>query len=275
MLRDEFAERGWVYMPSLLNQSNIYAYMFELLARKSASIKKTPPKCYTRPHLENPKIIEFLFNDNLIEAIDCLMEEGQWSIFNLNHFTHSTGLDAHRDTLFYYSIPNTMLGVWIALEDISYKQGPFFAIDQSHRIPFKSINELKSINYHYDKDFELLLYHSHKIDLKKKFDLYNSLLLKMYRDIHHKAKYFFPLKKGDVILYNGSLYHGAIKTKTDGLLTSSRQSVVLHITHCETNMFAPNIFLKECIDNMRFDLKKRIRRDFLVYNSVFYDLSFC
>ena len=116
-------------------------------------------------------------------------------------FDQSTGTIDHFDSWYLDTEkPGGVIGAWIALEDISPESGPFFVCPRSHLLPSVSKADIP------DHDQFLSLIQSRIID--------NNL-----------ERIPILLKKGDVLLWNSLLIHGAF---TPSSTEYSRKSLTSH-----------------------------------------------
>ncbi|WP_413441829.1 phytanoyl-CoA dioxygenase family protein [Synechococcus sp. MIT S1220] len=269
-IKQKFDSKGWIFKENLINESLIRDYKAKIQSIRSLQEFKIETLYFAKPHLRDLSILDILFTEIMISIINYLMDIS-WSVFNMNHFKRSTGYTMHRDTAFYFVQPTKMLGIWIALQDISYRQGPFFIIEESHKFPFDPLAKLigpedhlfmkKSNNYNIN-------------DLKLRSDLYHSRLFKRYANKNHKTKYFFPMRAGDVIFFDGSVFHGALNSTNQNIINQNRDSLVIHITHCDSEMYTPDRFLKDFMVDMNINPDQRINRIIKDHNGVKYDINF-
>ena len=116
-------------------------------------------------------------------------------------FDQSTGTVDHLDSWYLDTeSPGGVIGVWIALEDISPESGPFFVCPRSHllgSIPRSSVG-----------------------DHNQFLDIVQSRL-----STHDLKKIPMHLNKGDILLWNSLLIHGAFSPASQ---TFSRKSLTSH-----------------------------------------------
>lgn len=116
-------------------------------------------------------------------------------------FDKSTGTVDHLDSWYLDTEhPGGVIGVWIALEDISSESGPFFVCPGSHKLGPISKNDV--------------------------FD-HNQFLSQIQSRIadNHLKRMPMLLSKGDILLWNSLLIHGALSASSESF---SRKSLTSH-----------------------------------------------
>lgn len=146
-------------------------------------------------------------------------------------FEVGTEEEAHRDSIFSYTRPkNTMVSVWIALEDVNPNSGPLFYYKNSHKLPeihaediLKKYPEFNSV-----RDKLRSSESSSKVEELEFFDLMESLSCKMLmQKINSLSAKPQPvlIKKGDAIIWHSLLVHGGLPRSN---LSLTRNSMVNH-----------------------------------------------
>ena len=144
-------------------------------------------------------IEEIIFN---IKVSGCLSEfTGQKDHVHYQSmfFDKSTGTKLHQDTWYLDTYPKgNLVGMWIALEDITFEAGPFCLYDAEIKVP------LDSEKYNFN-------------DLEKD---------KLFQKDFPNAKRFdFLAKKGDILIWDSFAIHGSLKPKYPYL---TRKSITAH-----------------------------------------------
>ena len=114
------------------------------------------------------------------------------------HFDKSTATKLHQDTWYLDTHSRSLVGVWIALEDISNDRGPFCLYSNTS-----------------DKVHEFDAFNFEEIELDAKF-LARSPQSERY-DSH--------ANKGDILIWNSKVIHGALRPLKD---ESTRKSLTSH-----------------------------------------------
>lgn len=141
---------------------------------------------------------DILLSKEILEILQLIGRNEPYSMWQNMFFDKSTGTIDHLDSFYLDSYPNGhLIGVWIALEDMSEVNGTFHVYPRSHKIP------------------------------KKKWDDLN----------HDEAKEYFSkmvvgleklpanLNKGDILLWHPFLIHGSSHQCKEGF---SRKSLTAH-----------------------------------------------
>ncbi|MCZ8225302.1 MAG: phytanoyl-CoA dioxygenase family protein, partial [Microcystis sp. LE19-84.1B] len=127
------------------------------------------------------------------------------------NFLHGTEQGLHEDMAVFYVHPaNHLVGVWIALEDISADAGPLIFYPKSHK-------NIKVTDFFPDYP---------AVNLKN----ITAAQIPQYQDyVNQRAQNYdcqsFTAKKGEILLWHGMLIHGGGKINNN-LLT--RKSMVIH-----------------------------------------------
>lgn len=157
------------------------------------------------PHLLgfHPKfrkqIEEIIFHSNVSKCLSDFSGQNIHTHFQSMLFDKSTGTKLHQDTWYLdTSPPGNLLGVWFALEDIDEESGPFCLYSNVEHKRFEQE----------DYDFE---------DIERD---------KRFTDQFPNFKRFdFMPKKGDLLVWNSFVIHGAHLPKND---SKTRKSLTSH-----------------------------------------------
>lgn len=119
--------------------------------------------------------------------------------FQTLNFINSTEQETHSDFIHFATIPERfMCGVWVALEDISNKQGPLHYYEKSHKLPELSYEDL-DINCPPDEYQNLFTYS------KGAYRQYEIKLPSRLQGFKYKT---LPIKKGSFLIWSSNLAHG-------------------------------------------------------------------
>lgn len=150
-------------------------------------------------------------NDKLISFLSSLTK-GKVKLFQSINFLSGSEQKTHSDSIHMTTYPlGGLLGVWIALEDIEYDNGPLHYYPKSHKLPYY-------LNADYDNEGNKFLIGN------KYYTQYEKMIEEKIIQNGIKKEIFLP-KKGDVLIWHANLFHGGEphinKSKT-------RKSMVLH-----------------------------------------------
>tara|TARA_B100002019_G_scaffold217310_1_gene190006 strand:+ start:13733 stop:14662 length:930 start_codon:yes stop_codon:yes gene_type:complete len=154
-------------------------------------------------------VAKIICNKKIIEIINFLSGENKKrAIWQSMYFDKSTGTLGHQDTYYLDTIDGGEVnGVLFALEDFKIDSGPFYVIPKSHVLG--------------------PLFKESKNDADDRFDnhdLYASTL-KEFEEKNFKNVTPQYLKKGEILIWNSLLVHGALEPKDTKL---SRKSLTAH-----------------------------------------------
>ncbi len=204
---------------------NGYAVIREYLSGREAdavndeieNLLKTKKVRFNRKHkimfaIRSSRLLHDTANKpDLIEILSALLG-GRAVLFQSINFLHGSEQATHSDSIHMTTYPlGGLLGVWIALEDISLENGPLHYYPGSHKLPYY-------LNSEYDNEGNSFLLGD------KSYGAYE----RMIRDKIEKQqleKTVFLAKKGDLLIWHANLFHGGEPhLKRD----QTRKSMVLH-----------------------------------------------
>ncbi|MBL4624881.1 MAG: phytanoyl-CoA dioxygenase family protein [Flavobacteriales bacterium] len=143
------------------------------------------------------------FHKNIANALNEVTGNSDFNLMQSMFFDKNTATRAHQDRYYLDSIPKGHLeGVWIALEDIHPEAGQFFLLPTTQK--------------------NLLSYNSEE---KISDTLYKSMVEK-YVEENQNQIVIPEMKKGDVIIWNSGVIHGATSTINQKY---SRKSLTAHM----------------------------------------------
>lgn len=154
---------------------------------------------------------EIGLNDELTTFLSALLG-GEAILFQSINFIQGSEQPTHSDSIHMTTFPlGGLLGVWIALEDITEENGPLHYYPGSHKLPYY-------LNSDYDNEGNALFLGN------KSYKAYEQMIDKKIASSQLKKEIFLA-KKGDVLIWHANLFHGGEphinKDKT-------RKSMVFH-----------------------------------------------
>jgi ectoine hydroxylase-related dioxygenase (phytanoyl-CoA dioxygenase family) len=166
------------------------------------------------PKLSNA-IRRLVFNPSIAEALHASTGIQRWVNWQTMLFDRSVGTEVHLDTWFLDTNPRGhLIGIWIALEDITPESGPFLIYPRSHNLPVAT--EMACLGQLNDRTVQL-----------------RTALLEASIDPKPLL-----LRKGDVVLWNSLLAHGSELPSTAG---ATRKSVTAHFYPYGMHVASPPI----------------------------------
>lgn len=144
--QDHWRRHGWVVAPDLIDDTTIDAYADEWLqANRSDGPRPAPGGWpYCTPHRDNPALAALVCDERIQERLGMLLGEPAGVHLTLTGW-RTTTRDWHQDC--YLNPPEVggfYVAVWIALDDIDPRSGPFQYIDASHLWPPLSQAKVKA-----------------------------------------------------------------------------------------------------------------------------------
>lgn len=146
-------------------------------------------------------ISDIIFHENICKCLKDFYGEKhnkKFVHYQSMHFDKSTATKLHQDTWYLDTHSRSLVGVWIALEDISKDCGPFcLYINSSEKI--HDVDEFNFENIESDTNF------TKRSPSPKRYD--------------------FHAKKGDILIWNSKVIHGALRPLQPD---STRKSLTSH-----------------------------------------------
>jgi phytanoyl-CoA hydroxylase len=137
---------------------------------------------------------------------------GEATAFQSINFIMGSEQHTHSDSIHMTTYPlGGLLGVWIALDDITEENGPLHYYPGSHKLPYY-------LNSDYDNEGSSLLIG------KQSYAAYEEMIEGKIKALGIK-KEVFTAKKGDVLVWHANLFHGGEPHKDK---SKTRRSMVLH-----------------------------------------------
>lgn len=238
-LRDRFAINGYVVVPEAIPQNLIDAVLHaQRLSRHNPLLifKGQGVVGYERARwnsqgqmvrsIQNPHLLGFapklsqairrlVFSPPIAEALQASTGIQRWVNWQTMLFDRSVGTELHLDTWFLDTEPRGhLLGIWIALEDITPESGPFLIFPRSQNLPVAT--EMAGLAQLSDRTAQL------RTALRDAAIDPQPLLL----------------RKGDLVLWNSLVAHGSELPTTGG---ATRKSVTAHFYPNGMQVAAPPI----------------------------------
>jgi len=147
----------------------------------------------------------------LLEILSVLLQ-GSPLLFQSINFKTGSEQHTHSDSIHMTTFPlGGLLGLWIALDDITPENGPLHYYPGSHKLPYY-------LNADYDNEGSALFHGS------KSYKSYEEMISKKIIEKQLEKKIFYA-KKGDALIWHANLFHGG-EPHTDK--TKTRRSMVFH-----------------------------------------------
>lgn len=128
------------------------------------------------------------------------------------YFGYGSTQSLHRDPWYVVTTPiSTLVACWIALEDISADSGPLTFVPKSHKLPYKPLNTGD------------IIFHEATATPESKGEHVRDMQARMKE--HGLEVKEFVARKGEILIWHGSLIHGGSVVKRPEL---TRESYVIH-----------------------------------------------
>ncbi|PWU02486.1 MAG: phytanoyl-CoA dioxygenase [Bacteroidetes bacterium] len=158
------------------------------------------------------KLLWEIGNDEELKQVLSILMSGNATLFQSINFLMGSEQATHSDSIHMTTYPEGgLLGVWIALEDITDENGPLHYYPGSHLLPYY-------LNADYENEGNRFLLGN------KSYAEYEEMIAEKIKQ-KGLEKIKFLAQKGDLLIWHANLFHGGEphldKTKT-------RKSMVLH-----------------------------------------------
>lgn len=209
-----YSDNGYVIIDSGIAEQTLNA-VIEGLAEKLNHLSVNSDTTLRDAWKYNEDVKKIATSENILNKLRLLYRREPIPFQTLNTLV-STQINTHSDMIHLNSIPERfMCGVWLALEDCAFDNGPFHYYPQSHKLPF------------YDM-IDVGVKASETIKMKKEFmafaENYENFIGEMVKALDLK-KSILTIKKGQALIWAANMLHGAEKIIRPG---ATRLSQVSH-----------------------------------------------
>lgn len=208
----QFYDNGYAIIQNFLSHEKVEAInntIEKLLADKKIHFQNKNKLMFA---IHQSELIKSIGEDsNLIELLSVLFD-GKAKLFQSINFLSGSEQHTHSDSIHMTTFPlGGLLGVWIALEDMTIENGPLHYYPKSHKLPY-------FLNSDYDNEGSYFKlgekgYHEYEVFLQKRVEE-----LKLEKQV-------FTCKKGDMLIWHANILHGG-EPHTNKQKT--RKSMVFH-----------------------------------------------
>lgn len=162
--------------------------------------------------IHSSELLNSIGNNKTLHELLSVLLGGNSVLFQSINFIRGSEQDTHSDSIHMTTYPlGGLLGVWIALEDVTDENGPLHYYPGSHKLPYY-------LNKDYDNEGSALFIGS------KSYSAYERMIEKKIAEQGLK-KEIFRAKKGDLLIWHANLFHGGEKHRNP---EATRKSMVLH-----------------------------------------------
>lgn len=216
-LRQSWLRDGLVVMPGLVPAEQVDRHV-ELVANIRADVPDGTDEYglgdrIGQLHQRIPDLIDTVAHGRLLEFLEWALGDSPLLFASLN-FDRGTQQESHVDLIYFCTEPlYSMVGVWVALEDIDVDAGPLFYHMGSHHWPFEYPGDAGTSDALVEGD-----------ELGSRATSWLKRLADRIADNGASSKPMV-IKKGDAVVWHAKLAHGGMPRVRPEL---SRRSVVYH-----------------------------------------------
>ncbi len=209
---DEFDEKGYAILRNYLSQEQVDEINKEvdtLLKEQKIKITNINKIMFA---IHTSALLRSIGADHHLNELLSILLNGNSVLFQSINFITGSEQHTHSDSIHMTTYPlGGLLGVWIALDDITKDNGPLHYYPGSHKLPYY-------LNEDYDNE-------GNSISIgDKSYKAYEDMIEEKIKE-QHLTKVSFLANKGDLLIWHANLFHGGDphvdKSKT-------RRSMVLH-----------------------------------------------
>ncbi|MEO6844733.1 MAG: phytanoyl-CoA dioxygenase family protein [Ginsengibacter sp.] len=162
--------------------------------------------------IHSSMLLRKIGNDAALNEFLAVLMGGNARLFQSINFLMGSEQDTHSDSIHMTTYPlGGLLGVWLALEDITEENGPLHYYPKSHKLPYY-------LNADYDNEGNSFLLGN------KSYHDYEKMISEKIKE-QELTKVNFFAKKGDLLIWHANLFHGGDKHIDK---EKTRRSMVFH-----------------------------------------------
>jgi len=229
-LRETWQHDGLIVLPGLATEEQVNRHLMLV-----AAVRDEVPNGRNEHglgdrigqlHQKLPELVDTVASERLLAFLKYALDDDPLVFASLN-FERGTQQEVHVDLIYFCTEPlHAMVGVWIALEDISIDAGPLFYHLGSHHWPFE---------YHSDA-------HSDEVGVSGSVSgavlglRAKAWLERLASRVAERGSPKKPMviRKGDAVVWHARLAHGGMPVVAPEL---SRKSVVYHFIGKGSKLF--------------------------------------
>ena len=244
-LIDQWTNNGWVIIKKAISEQLINSLLDDLYEFRNKCNETKDEygfgKRICQFHLANRNSLQVALNPKIQDFMSYIFSS-QPVLFGSLSFEVGTEESAHRDNIFSYTRPkDSMVGIWVALEDVSPDAGPLFYYDSSHKWPEISAGNILRRYPEMNPTRERIrlgeVNESERVDFINLMEArWQELLEEKIALLGAKPKLVL-IGKGDVIMWHGLLVHGGLSRLNRSL---TRNSMAAHFISKNCSFYDEN-----------------------------------
>jgi phytanoyl-CoA hydroxylase len=208
----DYDKNGYCIIKNFLSNdevTNVNSEIEKLLSSKEINFKYHNKIMFA---IHKSKLLKNIGENQSLKQLLGKFLGGESVLFQSINFINGSEQETHSDSIHMTTYPlGGLLGVWIALEDISAESGALHYYPGSHKLPYY-------LNGDYDNEGNWLFIG------EKDYSEYEKMIAGKINEYNLKKEVFTP-KKGDLLIWHANLLHGG-EPWTDK--TKTRKSMVFH-----------------------------------------------
>jgi hypothetical protein len=162
--------------------------------------------------IHSSPLLKNIGDDEKLKKLLSTLLNGNAVLFQSINFLMGSEQATHSDSIHMTTYPlGGLLGVWIALEDITEENGPLHYYPGSHKLPYY-------LNSDYNNEGNFFCIGN------KSYSKYEKMMQQKISELNLSKKKFLA-QKGDLLIWHANLFHGGEKHIDK---TKTRKSMVFH-----------------------------------------------
>ncbi len=214
--REQFERDGYFEFDTHIDEN----WLTEIIQVTEAEviIRGTAGRLYDMVYVYNA-VKQLSLHQRILEVLEGLYGEPMRGFQTLN-FKYGSQQSAHSDTIHFNTVPvGGMCGVWVALEDVKFDQGPLVYYPGSHKLPEYTMEDAGASS----------------MPLPEPVTAYEDYMAKIVMDKELVPKYLV-CPRGRAIVWAANLIHGGTAVMRKG---STRYSQVTHYFAKDREYYIP------------------------------------
>lgn len=209
---ESFNEKGYAVIKNYLSDQMVDKVNEEIQYLIDYKILKFKYRNKLMFAIHHSQLLWDIGNNPVLKELLSVLLKGNAVLFQSINFIYGSEQATHSDSIHMTTYPlGGLLGVWIALEDITEENGPLHYYPGSHKLPYY-------LNGDYDNE-------GTKYFLgEKTYTVYEDMMRDKIVEMSLKKEKFLA-KKGDLLIWHANLFHGGDKHLNKN---KTRKSMVLH-----------------------------------------------
>ena len=199
-------------------------------------------------HQKYENFLDIINEKILLDFITEVIDDEPCVMGSLN-FERGSEQGLHSDCIFFWPEPSyQMVGVWVALEDISPNSGPLTYVPGSHKLPFYFVDDLCE---KFPEAKKLVIDGKNGTNKDNNVSELGNLWTKNLNELiieNSLEERILQLRAGDVVVWHSQLVHGGSRVIDKKL---SRKASVFHFIGQDTSLYTFEQFMLHSRDEIQ------------------------